>query len=265
MDTIRVTKKEEFEYIQFNKLLEFDNLVHAFSLRTYDTGFRRKEPNNIGKNLQKLCNEFNITEQQILQPNQNHRDNILEFVNKEQADKILENEIIDGIIMNKPNFATILTAADCMPIMFYDPANKVFANIHSGWRGTVKRIGVKAVDIMIKKYGSKPTNIICCIAPCIHKDHFLVNDDVMNLYLNEFKDKCVKSNIIEKTDLQNEKGPMYRIDNIELYKILLKEMGLLDKNIIDSGLCTVCRKDKFYSKRGDHELINTNGLFMMLK
>lgn len=265
MDTIKITKKEKFEYIQFNRLLEFDNLVHAFSLRTYDTGFRRKEPNDISKNLQKLCNEFSITEEQILQPNQNHRDNILEFENKEQADRILENEIIDGIIMNKSNYATILTAADCMPIMFYDPINKVFANIHSGWRGTVKRIGIKAVDIMIKKYSSKAENIICCIGPCIHKDHFLVNDDVMNLYLEEFKNECKKFNIIEKTELQNEKGIEYRIDNIELYRVLLKQIGLLDKNIIDSELCTVCNKDKFYSKRADHELINTNGLLMMLK
>ena len=49
MDNIQIIKKEEFEYLQFKRLLEFEELVHAFSLRTYDTGFRRREPNNIEK------------------------------------------------------------------------------------------------------------------------------------------------------------------------------------------------------------------------
>ena len=265
MDEVRIIKKENFEYLQFNRLLEFEELVHAFSLRTYETGFRRREPNNIEKNLQKVYEEFKILPEQILQPEQNHTDNILEFESKEQSDKIIEEEIIDGIVINKPNYATILTAADCMPMLFFDPQNKVIANIHSGWRGTVKKIGVKAVDIMMKKYNSKPENIICCMFPCIHKDHFEVNDDVMNLYKEQFKDECKKYNIIEKTDIRNEKGEEYRIDNIELYRVLLKQVGLLDKNIIDSGICTVCNMDKFYSRRGDKELINTNGLIAMLK
>lgn len=265
MDNVKIIKKEDFEYLQFNRLLEFEELVHAFSLRTYETGFRRREPNNIEKNLQKVYKEFNILANQILQPEQNHTDNILEFENKEQSDQRIKSEIIDGIIINKPNYATILTAADCIPMLFYDPQNRVIANIHSGWRGTVKRIGVKAVDIMIKKYSSKPENIICCTFPCIHKDDFKVNDDVMNIYKEEFKEECKKYNIIEKTEEQNEKGEEYKIDNIELYRILLKDVGLLDKNIIDSGICTVCNMDKFYSKRGDTQLINTNGLLAMLK
>lgn len=265
MDNVKIIKKEDFEYLQFNRLLEFEELVHAFSLRTYETGFRRREPNNIEKNLQKVYKEFNISAEQILQPEQNHTDNILEFENKELSDKRIKEEIIDGIIINKPNYATILTAADCIPMLFYDPRNKVIANVHSGWRGTVKRIGIKAVDIMVKKYGSKPENIICCTFPCIHKDHFEVNDDVLNIYLAEFKEECKKYDIIEKTEKQNEKGEEYRIDNIGLYRVLLKQAGLLDKNIIDSGICTVCDMDKFYSKRGDTELINTNGLLAMLR
>ena len=51
---------------------------------------------------------------------------------------------VDGFITNKPNIDLTLSFADCTPILLYDPVKKVIANIHSGWRGTVQKIGKKS-------------------------------------------------------------------------------------------------------------------------
>lgn len=274
---IKVVRSNGFEYIQFNRLLEFAELKHAYTIKNNNIGFNKLQPETTKKSYNTLCKEFNINENDIIQLYQDHTKEILEI--KEKNDIInTETNIVqslgtsyekmlhyDGIITNCENVGTIITTADCMPLMFYDPINKLFANIHSGWKGTVKQIGIKAVEKMIKEYNSKPENIICCIAPCIHKNNFLVNEDVRNIYINEIGEQCKKYNIIEETDLENEKGKQYRIDNIKLYAELLKEIGLIEKNIIDSEICTVESHDLFHSRRMEGENYNVNANFMMLE
>lgn len=276
---IKITKTNEIEYLQFIKLLEFEELKHAFTLKTYNIGFNKLQPETTKQSYEKLCKKFDINENELIQLYQDHTKEILE-INRKNYDSAFncKTNIVkslgtnyekmqhyDGIITNCQNIGTIITTADCIPLMFYDPINKVFANIHSGWKGTVKQIGIRAVEKMINNYKSKPENIICCIAPCIHKNNFLVNEDVKNIYLNELGKQCIKYNIIEETDLENEKGKQYRIDNIKLYRELLKEIGLLEDNIIDSEICTVEENNLFHSRRVEGEIYNVNANFMMLK
>lgn len=273
MNNVKITKKENIEYIQFNKLLEFeDKLVHAYTLKTYNIGFNRKNnlDNIVEKSYKAIADALKIDVNYIVHPVQKHTDNIYEYRDK-YSDASLRNirlehlDNIDGIITDKSNVASLLTFADCMSLLMYDPIERVIANIHSGWKGTVKKIGIKAVQKMIKYYNSKPQNIICCLGPSIRKDHFLVNSDVEEIFENEFKDICKKYNIIEQTEFINEKGKQYSIDTVLLYNILLKDIGLLDKNIIDSNLCTMCNSDMFHSRRAEGEMYQTNGALMMLK
>ena len=48
-------------------------------------------------------------------------------------------------ITNQKGVTLGLRFADCTPIFFYDPVKKVVGNIHSGWRGTVKKIGKRGI------------------------------------------------------------------------------------------------------------------------
>ena len=91
-------------------------------------------------------------------------------------------------ITNKKDIALATTNADCILLLFFDPVNKVIANVHSGWRGTIQRISVKTVQKMVNKFNCKPENIICCICPSIRKCHFEVENDVKEIFEKEFKD-----------------------------------------------------------------------------
>lgn len=263
MENIIITKSESIDYLQFKKLLEFqDDLIHAYTLKTHEVGFRKLEKNDISDNsYNKICERFNIDRKFILHPDQKHTSNICEY-REEQENSLLKT---DGIITDVVNTATILTFADCMSFFMYDPITKVFANIHSGWRGTVKRIGEKAITKMIKNYNCKPENIICCMGPCLHKEHFLVNNDVVQIFKNEFREICIKNNIIEETEYKNDKGKQYTIDTVKLNMILFNSIGLLEKNIIDSRLCTMCNKDIFHSFRVEGREYQLNASLMMLK
>lgn len=129
----------------------------------------------------------------------------------------------------------------------FDKNKKVIGNIHSGWQGTVKKISKKAIEFMKKKYSCNPEDIICVIGPTIRECHFEVQKDVKDMFYNSFSYMQNIDNIIE----YNEKTKSYYIDTVEINKNLLIEEGLLEKNIIDSKVCTVCNSNIIHSYRKD--------------
>lgn len=270
MSNIKIKDNGKIKLMLFNKMMEFEDKVKlGVSLKTYDNNFKvyqngasiYKEYYDVKKKYQLMADAMDINVSDILIPRQMHTDNILEILGLE--DEITEP--VDGFITNIPNIPIATTFADCIPLFFYDPVKNVIANIHSGWKGTVKKIGPKAIGILNKNYGSKPENIICLIGPCIRKDHFLVNEDVKEIFEFTFKDLCKKAKIIIETDKSNEIGKQYAVDTILINKLIFAEMGLLEENIIDSEICTVCESDKFHSFRVEGKNYELNTGIMMLK
>ena len=150
------------------------------------------------------------------------------------------------MITNKKNIILSTTNADCILLLLFDPVKKVIANIHSGWRGTLQRICVCAINKMKENYGCKEEDIICCICPSIRKCHFEVDRDVYDLFYDEFQDlKNYFDEIIER------KGNKWYIDTVLINKLLLKKIGLKNENIIDSNICSVCNKDLIHSYRAE--------------
>ena len=156
----------------------------------------------------------------------------------------------DGLTTNKKDKILSLTFADCTPIYLYDKNKKVIANIHSGWKGTVKKISKKSVEFMKQKYSSNPEDIVCVIGPTIRKCHFEVEKEVRDLFFDKFKDLEGIEDIIEF----NEENNKYYIDTARINKQILLNTGLKEKNIIDSNICTVCNSDMCHSFRAEKDL-----------
>ena len=160
-----------------------------------------------------------------------------------------EYKSTDGLITNQSDIALATTNADCILLMFFDPIKKVIANVHSGWRGTLKRISVNAVNKMKSEYECNPKDIICCICPSIRMCHFKVHSDVQEPYFNEFRDLKDIDDLI--VSVPNE--DRWSIDTVGINKIILKQVGLKDENIIDCGICSVCNSDLIHSYRVEKE------------
>ena len=258
-------EKEGIQYLQFRKLLEYSDIItHGYSLGI-DKNFRtarankqklpEQEAKKAIKDYENLGKCIDIKLNKMVKPNQAHTDKI-QIVEKH----ILENEPdfnleiydkTDGLITNKKDIALATTNADCILLLFFDPVNKVIANVHSGWRGTIQRISVKTVQKMVNKFNCKPENIICCICPSIRKCHFEVENDVKELFEKEFKDlKIAQNNDIMEKQKDKEK---WNIDTVLINKILLKQEGLKQENIIDSGICSVCNSDLIHSYRVERQ------------
>ena len=263
------------EYIQFKRLLEYKDIInHAYSLGT-DMNFRtakvnkqeleKEEYEKAIEDYKKICNCIESNYIHIVKTNQEHTDNIKivkEKVNKEEPDiNLLKYSNTDGLLTNRKELLLSTTNADCILLLLFDPVKKVIGNVHSGWKGTVKRIATKAVQKMIKEFECNPKDIICCICPSIRKCHFEVEKDVKDIFENEFKDIEDMNQIIEEK-VCNKK---WNIDTIKINKKLLEKQGLLKQNIIDSGICSVCNSNIIHSYRVEKQGYGLNTALIELK
>lgn len=246
------------EFIQFRKLLEFPNVKHCYTLRKNGINVQIKDGNktDLLNSYKKVADALGFNYNNIVKPHQTHTDRV-ESVNSAGD----EFEEVDGVITNKKEIILCTTSADCTSLLFYDDDKKVVADIHSGWKGTLQKIGKKAVEKMIKDYKCNPKDIICCIGPHIRKCHFEVEEDVMQLFKNEFEYTGRIDEIIE-TGRKVDGVQKYNIDTTLINKIILQEAGLKEENIIDSEICTVCNSDLFHSYRVDKEQSGRNGAFI---
>lgn len=252
-------KKNGIEYLQFRRLLEYSDIIrHAYTLgidKDYRTSTVEKKPLPQEKfekainNYKKICDEIGTDYINCVQPIQLHTKNIKTITKKVNDNKpdlyVMDYNETDGFVTNKNNIILSTTNADCILLLFFDPIKKVIANVHSGWKGTLQEISIEAADKMINEFGCDPEDIICCICPSIRKCHFEVDKDVRDMFFDKFKNLKQIDEIIEY-DKNKEK---WYIDTVLINRIILKNIGLKDENIIDCGICSVCNSNLIHSFR----------------
>lgn len=243
-------KDGNVEYIQFKKLLEYkESLQHCYTLRGNNNDY--KEDNKY--NYKELFESLKLDYKTLKTIKKQIHSDLIEEVN--DINRIYTD--IDGLITDKKNISLSLKFADCTPIFLYDKSKKVIANIHSGWKGTVNKIGKKAVLKMIEDYKSNPKDIIACIGPCIKQCHFKVDKDVKDIFEKEFSYMKINDKIIKKGVIEEGKQK-YNIDTTLINIKLLEELGIEKENIIDSGICTQCNCDIIHSYRADKDKSGRN-------
>jgi polyphenol oxidase len=152
--------------------------------------------------------------------------------------------------------------ADCVPILLVDLQNRAVAAVHAGWRGTLRRIAVKAVGQMHMRFGSKPANILAAIGPAIGGCCYEVGTEVAAEFLSQFADA---PDFFDEFRTGDEPNPIQWLNQMppghqpppknvlldlrKANRAQLRDLGLLDKNISVSDLCTACRPDLFFSYR----------------
>ena len=248
-------KKGDVEYLQFKELLKYsDRVQHAYSLKPLQFS---DENDQAPANYEKICEALNIDSNKIIKSAQKHTDVVKDI--KEYTTESFE--FVDGFITNKKNIPIVTKYADCTPIILYDKIKNVIGNVHSGWRGTLQRISVKAVRLMEEKYNCNPADIIVCIGPCIKQSHFQVEED----FIAKFKQEFGNVEKYYKTGEIVEGKQKYYFDTTNLIIDYLTEIGINRENIFDSNICSVCNVANMSSYRAEKEKADRNMNIVMLK
>lgn len=258
-------------YISFNALEQTGMVVNAFSTRqggvsvgcleSMNLGFNRGDlDENVLKNHKIFAKAVGFPYENIVTTNQTHTTNV-RVVTKEDCGKGIAKDRdysdVDGLITNVPGIVLTTYYADCVPLYILDPVNKAIGLSHSGWKGTVNRIGENTLKLMNENYGTNPKDVICCIGPSICQDCYEISEDVANEFINEFG----KNNKI----LYNKGNGKYQLNLWESVKQVFLDAGVEYDNIYTTDICTCCNKDELFSHRGHHGKRGNLAAFLMLK
>lgn len=167
-----------------------------------------------------------------------------------------EMQECDGLITDIPNIALVTKFADCTPVILFDNKNKVLCSIHSGWRGTVKMISKKGIQMMEDKFSSNREDIFAYIGPSIDMEHYEVGVDVYDAF-QEFK----KRDCFFKINPENKDKFLLSMTDANLD--ILIENGIKRENIEVSRTSTYLDKN-LHSYRRDKENYGVNSMFVMM-
>jgi len=165
---------------------------------------------------------------------------------------------IDGLITNEKDIVLSTFFADCVPIYFVDPVHKAIGLSHSGWKGTIQKIGEKTILAMQEAFQSKPSELICAIGPSICVKCYEISKDVALEFIKTFPD-FYKDILIEK---ENEK---YQLDLWKTNQYILQNAGVKKENIALTNICTCCNPKLLFSHRASHGKRGNLGAFLSLK
>lgn len=246
------------KYIYSELLSKHLDIINLFTKKPFNFRKNIVPIEIINENYSVIEKDCNYKFRKIIKPIQTHT-NKVEIVTESN----IENEFneVDGLITDLKGVALVTSLADCQGILLYDPVKKVIGNIHSGWKGTLNKIVVNAVNIMINNFNCNPKDIIAYITPSIGKCCFEVDEDVKALFLENYNN--IEDDIYVGEIKDNKQK--YYIDTLSINKKNLLELGLLEKNIEIAGICTKCNSNILHSYRSEKENSGRNIALICMK
>ncbi len=194
-------------------------------------------------NRQSVLDALGAPDAQLIVPNQVHGDVLVNVADadcfkvreaREQADKGA-----DGLVVTVANVAALLCFADCVPVAIASPTGR-FSVVHAGWRGVENGIAAKAVRALVQADASDLVDTAAgtynvYVGPHIHAECFETAPDVRARFEERFGSSCIPD--------------ASHVDLLAALSAGLKEAGIDPARIVDSGICTKCSSDAYYSYR----------------
>ena len=255
-------------YLTFPKLDQLDMIRHAMTTREggVSTGCyesmnlsytRGDNQAHVSENYDRFMRVMKAPKNRVVAMDQKHTDTVIVVTEKDAGKGVTEDldySYVDGAVTNEKDLPLLIFAADCVPVFFVDPVRKAIGVCHSGWRGTVKRIGRKLIRTMEKEYGTEPKDLICAIGPSICRDCYEIGEDVAEIIKREFQGHA-------EVLLPDDKS---HLDLWTANRIVLEEAGVPAGNIDVTDICTYCNPDLLFSHRRSGNSRGNNAGFLML-
>lgn len=259
-------------FIKFPALSNISFIRHGFSTRlggvskgyfeSMNLGYTNGDnPKDVDENYRRICESIGLPMKDCVLSHQVHN-TVVRLVTQDDKGKGIirdrDYEGVDGLITNIPNIPLVTFSADCVILYFVDIKNQAIGLSHSGWRGTVKRMGKVTLEAMKEHFGTDPKDVVAVIGPSICMDCYEVSEDVAEAFNNEF-------NSNQLTDILLDKGNhKYQLNLWEANKHILLDAGIEENNIHISDVCTSCNKDILFSHRATQGKRGVLAAFLMI-
>ncbi|WP_244244694.1 polyphenol oxidase family protein [Marinilactibacillus kalidii] len=235
-------------------LLEKNGLLNRVAGTGYDFRYQRAGQ-KVVEDVDRLLTTLNIKPIEIYSGQQTHSANVIYVDGGNGEDfaygKTFENT--DGLITDRKDIAFLIKFADCTPVVLYDPVKGVQASVHSGWRGTTKKISLNAIEQMVDQFGCRKENILVYLGPSIGREHYEVGPEVYEA----FESFQSRDQFFEPI------GEKFLLSMLDANEAILIEAGILPKNI-DKEETSTFSDNRLHSARGEGTDYKLNGIITMM-
>jgi YfiH family protein len=139
----------------------------------------------------------------------------------------------DALVTKERGLALVIRTADCIPLFLWDSKRETVGLVHAGWRGARKGIVGRSLEVLGREFGSKPQNIRSAIGPAICEDCYEVGDEFLEYFPGFVRERRGRPHF----------------DLVGWVKKELQEAGVRKGSMIESGICTACSTNRFFSAR----------------
>ena len=244
MGTFEKREKNGVTWLSATPFEKMEGIVQGFSTRlggvstehlsSMNLSFSRgDQEENVRENFRRIADAIGFTPEDLVFSDQTHTTNIRVVTEADRGKgftKPLDYTDVDGLITDVPGLVLATFYADCVPLYFVDPIRKAVGLSHSGWRGTVHKIGKITVQAMADQYGSRPEDIVAIIGPYYRKEN-----------------------------------GKYQLNLWRANEIVMEEAGILPENIHTTQWCTCCNPELLYSHRASKGKRGNLAAFLGLK
>jgi len=146
-----------------------------------------------------------------------------------------------------------------VPLYLVDSVKKVIGLSHSGWKGTVGKIGKVTVETMVREFGSNPEDICVAVGPSICQECYEVSEDVIEQFRLAFTEEQCGNMMIDKGNGK------YQLDLCQACRYNFLAAGILPDHISLPNICTCCNPKVLFSHRASQGKRGNLAAFLTIK
>lgn len=265
--------KNGVTWLSFPALENTGLVKHAFSTRlggvsrgvysTMNFSFTRgDDPEAVRENYRRMAKALDVDMERMVLTWQTHTTNVRTVCAEDEGKGIVKDRDyrdVDGLITDRPGVTLATFFADCVPLYFVDTKHRAIGLSHSGWRGTVNRMGEVTLKAMNREYGTEPEDVVSCIGPSICQDCYEVGPEVAETFADAFDKKYHETLFYEKPNGK------FQLNLWEANRIILMEAGVPADQISVTDICTHCNPELLFSHRTAAEKRGNLCAFLCLK
>lgn len=207
---------------------------------------RGDDPKKVLENFRRIGASMGVDPENMVLSRQTHTTNVRVVTEDDKGKGVVRERDyndVDGMITNVPGICLVTSYADCVPLYFVDPVNKAIGLSHSGWRGTVGKIGKNTVKLMQETFGSKPEDLLAAVGPSVCMECYEVSEDVIEKFQEAFEQKNWPELFYKK-----ENGK-YQLNLWKANELIFLESGIRPEHMAITNVCTHCNSKILYSHR----------------
>lgn len=217
------------------KLFQKSKILHGISeKKDGNVDLRFSSQLEVTEHIKNTVKKINMNSQDLVQAEQVHGTRVAP-VTKSDRGKVISKA--DGLITDQSDVVLMLRLADCIPAFLFDPPNQALGLIHTGWRGTIGKIVLVAIQKMMLQFNTNPNKLLIALGPSIKPCCNLVKKSPLQLELPEWKPFIKKEN------------GQYSVDLSSFVAETAIKAGVKRENIEISKRCTVMDNNLFSFKR----------------